>query len=108
MQEIKNGIDRTHLKELVVNRNLKIKNLYCYKNCLKNLDLSNNTELVEISCVDNNLENIDVCCNKKLKLLLCDNGISPYFGDNEMLLDDYKWMNEEGEPIETHFTCYYR
>ena len=56
----------------------------------------------------NNLENIDVSCNKKLTEFCCDNGISPYFGDNAMRLDGCICMNEEGEPIEARSVCYYR
>lgn len=75
---------------------------------MEKLDIYNNMELVRTWCVDNNLENIDVSCNKKLKILCCDRNVSPYFGDNEMRLDNCEWVNEEGEPIEAHFMYYYR
>lgn len=59
------------LTDLLVNKSVELRELYCSRNQLKTLDLSNSLQLEKLHCFYNQLSSIDVSNSLALKELFC-------------------------------------
>lgn len=76
------------LEELDVSKNKKLRTLYCANNRLSKLDVTNNKNLENLVCFDNGITSLDVSENRRLKFLSCDNPLKELDITNNEDLED--------------------